>query len=368
MNSILIGNGINIQFAGKEYLNGNIIRRAINNVMTGCFSSVDYPQEVMRWVYILHGAFPEILNGGLDNYAYTSFEKESLKDLKKRYHISEEYSVYEIGIEDYFLLHDLFCSKYNVSNPDSYAIREVLKRLFLDAIYNTGKIQKIHKEFPRGFKKFLESHDSIFTTNYDNNIEKVISKGVLHLHGSFDVISETYDIDSFRNQLSDKPAQDFNITEKNQHLYSNAIMSYGGYLKDYATKQYQRANSVIDKFADGYKNNPQLKQLIEEWEGSSNGIIQNLFEGVMLKVENPELRFRDEYPIDELANINGTLRVLGLSPNNDIHLFKSIIENEEIDRIEYYCFDDKEAEIVKGVFRSKNVDILDVKTFWETMN
>jgi hypothetical protein len=368
MKSILIGNGINIQYGGKAYLNENIIRRAINNILAGKFPSVDYPQEVMRWVYELNGIFQAVLRGEFDNYAYASFEKESLNDLKRRYETQKEYSVYEIGLEDYFLLHDLLCTKLNVHNPQRFEIREVLKRFFIDSIYNSGKIQEIYQSFPKSLKSYLENHDKIFTTNYDQNLENFTDSKIFYLHGSFKQISETYDIESFRNQISDQPAQGFDINDHNRHLYSNAIMAYGGHLKEFASKQYEHANNAMESFAEGYKIDPKIKHEIEEWRDSSNYITQNLLEGVLLKAQNPELRFKDEYPIEVLDNIKGTLRILGLSPNNDIHLFSSIIKNEQLEKIEFYCFDENEAETAKETVSNKDVKILDVVKLWEGLN
>jgi len=368
MESILIGNGINIQYGGKEYLNGNIIRRAINNVLTGSFPSVDYPQEVMRLIYELHAIFPAVLKGKFDNYAFASFEKESLTDLKQRYNTHKEYSIYEIGLEDYFLLYDLFCYKLGVTNPESYGIREVLKRFFFDSIYNSGKIQKIYKNFPQDLRGYLKEHDKIFTTNYDQNLENFIDSKIYHLHGSFNELSETYDIDSFRNQLSDQPAKGFDINENNRHLYSNAIMAYGGQLKEFASKQYKRANNFMESIAEGYKDDPEIKEEIKDWKNSSNYIVQNLLEGVMLKAQNPELSFKDKYPTEELDKIEGTLRILGLSPNNDIHLFSSIIENDQLEKIEFYCFGENEAEEIRRTFPDKEIEILNVVEFWESLN
>ncbi|NGP89933.1 hypothetical protein [Fodinibius halophilus] len=368
MKSILIGNGINIQYGGKEYLNGNIIRRAINNVLAGSFPSVDYPQEVMRWISELNGIFPAVLRGEFDSYAFVNFEKESLNDLQKRYDAQKEYSVYEIGLEDYFLLHDLLCSKLNIHNPQRGETREVLKRFFLDAIYNSGKIQEIYQNFPKSLRSYLEDHDKIFTTNYDRNLENFVDSKIYHLHGSFDELSETYDIESFRNQISDRPAQGFNINDDNRHLYSNALMAYGGQLKEFASKKYKRANNYMDSMAEGYKDNPEIKEEINDWKNSSNYITQNLFEGITLKAQNPELKFKDKYPTEELEKVKGTLRILGLSPNNDIHLFTSIIENNQLEKIEFYCFDKNEADEVRRMFPNKEIETLNVIEFWGSLN
>lgn len=367
MHSVLIGNGINIEFSGAEYLNKNIIKRAINTVLSGAFETDDYPQEILEWLYKLYEIFPDVLKGKFDNFTYATFERNSLKDLKRRYNLNEDYEIYQVGIEDYFLIHDLFCYKHGIQNPNNFMFRVCLKRLFLDAIYNSGKTQNIHSKYPGNLVRFLENHDYIFTTNYDNNLDNVVSKEIHHLHGDFNVLSETYDLNSFRNQISDKPGEGFNITEKNKHLYSNAIISYAGDLKVFAIKQFSRANSTMEAFADGIESDSNLKQEIEKWKDSNNELIRRMYEGVMLKRDNPELKFKETPSQDILEGINGTLRFIGLSPNNDIHLFSSIIDNENIDKIEFYYFDENEIKEVENIFRKKEIVTLPVHEFWKSM-
>ncbi|MEP1939489.1 MAG: hypothetical protein ABJK11_08005 [Balneola sp.] len=367
MGSILLGNGINIQFGGKQYFNSNIIKRAINNILTEQFDRYDYPQEILQWVYLLNEVFSDILKGEFDKYAYLSFEKDSLNDLKKRYNRGYKYEVYEIGLEDYFLIHDLFCSKNKIHNPESFEIRESLKRLFADSIFNSGSIQHIYKNFPEEFKSFLLKHDQIFTTNYDLNLDQVVNDRVIHLHGNFTELSEVYNVNSFRNQISDTPAKDFKITESNRHLYSNIIMSYGGYLKEYGISLHKKANSGIDKFAKAYKNNSKVRKDIEAWKNAPDELTRRLYEGVLLKVNKPELNFNEPYGGDEIKKIAGSLKLLGLSPNNDIHLFSEIVENNQIDKVEFFYFDPHELDIAKKLFQKKKIIGVNVQNFWESI-
>ena len=367
MGSILLGNGVNIQFGGSEYSNTSIIKRAINNILTEHFDGYDYPKEILQWLYLLHEAFSDILKGKFDRYAYLSFEKDSLSDLKKRYNRGYKYEVHEVGLEDYFLIHDLFCSKNKIHNPESFEIRESLKRLFADSIFNSGNIQEIHKSFPEKFQSFLLNHDQIFTTNYDSNLDQLINDRVIHLHGSFTELSEVYNVNSFRNQISDAPAKGFKITENNRHLYSNLIMSYGGYLKEYGIPLHQKANSAMDKFAIAYKNDSKVREDIEAWKNASDELTKRLYEGVLLKVNQPELNFDEPYGQEEFKKIAGSLKLLGLSPNNDIHLFSEIIENNQIEKVEYFYFAPYELDMAKKIFQKKKILGIDVHKFWQSV-
>jgi hypothetical protein len=367
MDSILVGNGVNIQFGGKDYTNASIIRRAINNVLSGNFLKGVYPHEVVRYVYELKKIFPEVLEGKFDRYVYADFEKKALSSLQQRYNKGQMYNVSQIGIEDYFLLHDLLCAEYDIHNPESYHIREILKRFFLDSIYNQGKIRKNYQLFPQSFNNFLKKNDKIFTTNYDQNIENASDREVFHLHGSFNTLDEVYDTNSFRNKISDQPGKGFEINGNNRHLYSNALLAYGGYLKNWFMKQHKRTNNALSSFSEAYKTDSNLKNDMEKWKDSSNYILSNLYEGIKLKTENPSLNFEENYHLDKLNTISETLSILGLSPNNDSHLFDTINRNDEIEKIKYYCYNKNEAQTAKSIFSDKNVFILDVNKLWEKL-
>jgi len=81
--------------------------------------------------------------------------------------------------------------------------------VFIDSIYNNGKINSIYQHFPQRFIEFVNEFDCIFTTNYDKNIELATGREVLYLHGA---------------------------------------------LKKFASDGQENANSAIIKFAEGYLN------------------------------------------------------------------------------------------------------------------
>lgn len=82
LKSIIIGNGVTIQFGGKDYLNDKIIKRAINNVNTKKFPSEIYPREIKEWLLLLHSRVVDIVAGKYDACAYTEEMKQSLKYFK----------------------------------------------------------------------------------------------------------------------------------------------------------------------------------------------------------------------------------------------------------------------------------------------
>lgn len=366
MKNALIGNGVAIQFGGTAYLNGNIIQRAIDNIRTGNFPPELYPKECADFVEQLQREHAKALNGEYDQYVFTSYDRASLADFKARYDKRREYAIGEIGFEDYFLLFELTHNKLGIQNPERFNSRGVLRRMFLDSVFNGGEIETYHESFPVKFIDWLNQHDNLFTTNYDSNIGTVANSEVYHLHGSFRVLSETYDPNSFRNQLQDDLLDGEVMNENYPHLYSTCLVSYVGDLKSHSMGQSSLANSAMQKFVDGYNSDPAIRQQIDEMD-ESNVLVKRLKEAIKLKVENPDLEHEEQYPHDRLKHITGKLSILGLSPNNDGHLFTQIIENDQIDEIVFYFFGDTEAADASKRFADKKLTLRDVREFWAEM-
>jgi len=309
MKNILIGNGLNIQFSGSEYSNKSIFERALYKLKSNDFPSDLYPKEIGQWLILLFAEVVNTINGKYDKFASSSFEKRALQNFKKRHETKKIENVYDIGFEDYFLIHDLFCCKNKIANPQRYEYRECLKRLFIDSIYNNKKILHIYKKFPVQIVGFLKSFNNIFTTNYDNNIEQASGRKVYYLHGAFHILDEVYDKNSFRNMLSDRPIDQVGFNKNFSYLYSNILSSYAGEMKEYSMGVNAKANSAISKFAEPYENKPELRCQIESWENCDNGIVRRLFELISLKTKNNSLGFKENYPIEEFRNIQGDLTI-----------------------------------------------------------
>lgn len=363
MRSVLIGNGVTIQYGGADYLNSKIIRRALDKIQSGKFPATVYPKECAEFVIALQKEHVRVLNGEYDSYVITSYDRSSLKDFKNRYDKNRSYSVTEIGFEDYFLLFELVHNKQGIGNPDRFYSRAVLRRMFLDAIFNEGKIETIHKHFQIGFVSWLKKHDYIFTTNYDSNLENATGRNIHHLHGAFSMLSETYNPKSFRNQLEDDLLNGEVVDHNYLHLYSNCIVSYVGYLKSYSMTLASNANSAMEKFVSGYQNDPEIRRQIDEMD-ESNALIKRLKEAIKLKAKRPDLKHSVQYPHQILENISGSLEIIGLSPYNDGHLFTQVLENNQIVEIIFNYFSDQEASEAKHLFKSKNLKLQNVREYW----
>ncbi len=366
MKSALIGNGVAIQFGGTAYLNGSIIQRAIDNVRSGNFPAHLYPKECADFVKQLQREHLKALNGEYDQYVFTTYDRASLTDFKARYETGREYDLTDIGFEDYFLLFELTHNKLGIQNPERFNYRSVLRRMILDSVFNGGEIETYHESFPARFVDWLNNHGYLFTTNYDSNIDAVASSEVFHLHGSFRVLSELYNPNSFRNQLEDDLLDGEKMDENYHHLYSTCLVSYVGDLKSSSMDEAARANRAMQKFVDCYNNDPNIKKQIEEMD-ESNVSLKRLKEAIRLKLKKPDLKHGEQYPHDHLKHISGQLSILGLSPNNDGHLFTQLNENDKIDEIVFYYFGDIEAADAKRRFKNKKLILKDVREFWAEM-
>jgi hypothetical protein len=365
--NILIGNGINIQHKGYEFTNASIILRTLKN-----YESPDFPKHILIDEPILAKCYfgqlfsevKAICNGEYDLHTNCTAEKRALKGFKDKYGDKISLKITDIGFEDYYLIHDLVCHKIRLGNPDQYNVRESMKWSFLHAIYNNGSVNCVAEEFTQEFIDWLNEFDNIFTLNYDENIEIATGKQVYHLHGDFSTRQDIYMPESFRNQLSDRPIDDSIIDENNSHLYSIAVSTHCGDYKESLIKQHEMANSAVKKMAEGYISNPDIKKEIDEWINEDNELVSRLGESIKLKVENPELEYTENYPIEKFEGIDGELIILGLSPYNDLHLFE-LINNSKIDKCIFYYFDETEKDIVRNLLHDTELEFINVNTFWK---
>jgi len=363
---ILIGNGINIQYGGAQYLNSNIINRTMANAKNGHYEfgmqKTIAPNELHKFFALLRNVvIKEVLEGKYDQYVLSGEEKRALCDFHERYPCSNT-DICQIGFEDYFLVFRLLHNKFNEDDIIRNGSKTALKRLFLDAIYNNGHLSAIHEDFPEGLISFLNEYDTLFTVNYDANIERATGRDAVHLHGQFDVLEDVYDPNSFRNQLPDRPSDNFDIPDEWRHTYCNAIMDFS---KDFQVAMNSHANAGLQKLVAAATNNADLLGEIENWKDDSNTHVRNLYYAYKAKQENANLELR-EYPLSKIDGIFGHMHILGLSPNNDTHILEHIRANNGIDMIRYYYHSKEEGQRTKEYFGNKKVECLDVRDLWDS--
>ena len=372
MKNILVGNCINIQYDKVNCAPKNIVLRMLlsfDDEDFPCDYIVDDPMLLKNYIGKLFLAAREAIDGEFDKYTNCTAERKGLDDFKQRYADKKKsLRITDIGFEDYYLIHDLFCHKSHIYNPEQFTIRESLRMAYLHSIYNHGKLNLLYKQYDKGLIDFLNSFDNIFTTNYDNNLESVTEKEIYHIHGRFDKFSETYNPNSFRNTLSDNAIEGIPNEPQYQYLHSTALSTYCGDYKKYQIKKNILANEAIEKMANGYQTMESVKQDIDSWKYSNNQLVVNLGEAIKLKVANPDLQFQEDYFIIEFQSITGELVILGLSPYNDYHLFE-MIDSALLANCIFYYYDESECKRISLLLpKTKGEERLhfkNVKDFWE---
>lgn len=375
MNNLLVGNGINIQFGKSDYGSQQIVLRILKNCDRDDFPThiiIDCPHYMKSFIGKLYLESRSIINGMYDSYVTCTAEKNSLAAFKEHYKDKiGTLKVTDIAFEDYYLIHDLVCHKLKITNPEQFNVRKALEISYLYSIYNDGKINELYKLFPDKFITFLLEFDSIFTTNYDSNVELSTHKTVYHIHGDFNQIDDVYNADSFRNQLPDAPIKNIEIDENYFYLYSNAITTHCGEYKEFQIHQATLANQSVEKMAEAYRTDPKIKEEIDSWTTSSNSLTANLGLAIQIKAQNPYIKFSEDYHFDKLENMDGCIEILGLSPWNDFHIFEAV-DNANIEKCIYYYNSEKACsricQLLPRLNRLNRIELKNVKLFWEKMN
>ena len=358
----LFGNGLIIQYGGSRYTNAQIITRALETIRSGEFPEHLYPAECADLVLVLRAEARSVLMGAYDRFAFAGFEKAALESFKSRYAGSRRLTVESIGFEDYFLLFELAYNKLGKTNPERFMSRGVLRRMLLDSIFDRGAIQEVHKRFPGGFLDWLSEFSLVFTTNYDGNLESAGAREVLHLHGAFDVLSDVYDPNSFRNQLSEDLLNGEKVDWNYPHLYSTCLMWFVSDLKSSSMEQAGQANLAMEKLAEAYKNDPKARADIDAWEDAPS--MATMREAIQLKSASPDLQHAEQYPVARLREAEGELSIIGLSATNDNHVFDAVSASDGIDAVEYFYFTKSEASMVSKLLEGKNLQLTNVRDLW----
>lgn len=366
LNNLLVGNGVTIQFGGLDYSNKKIIKRARNNLYTGTYPDKLYHFDTILYFENLFENVPAILKGDYDSYT-AGIRKGSLDHFKNRYSGWKNIKLYDVGLEDYFLIHFLVSNRFKVFNPERYIITQSIKMMLVDSIYNGGKIQELYKNYSENFINYLNTFQNVFTTNYDQNLEIASSSSVHYLHGAFHILAEVYNPDSFRNRLADNQFMKNGLTnpEGFEHLHSTALMAYSGEDKEFLTEYPDIANHGIEKLVEGYKTNLTIKNDIDQWKYAESSLVRNAYSAIMLKLKE-DVEFQTTDSFNNFEEIEGELQILGLSPENDNHIFSRINENSKITRIVYYYFNEDDKKAAQAVFENGILVLKSVQNFWKT--
>lgn len=361
MKSILIGNGINIQFGNSAYTSKSILKRIEQNAKNGKYNSLFGDKISGDDIVIIFEGLVNIANGIIENTNMNisdNYLLDASDSFKERY-INPVKELYEIMLEDWFFLVHIFYEQNKDIRVDKKATMQGFKQIFLDGIYNDGNIQTIHLNMNDEVKNFLDSFDNIFTLNYDNNIELLLNRNVYHLHGDFSVLADSENIDSVMGYIKQKKGRT-SVISGMEHCYCNALFECSGKLKRAFAENAHRCIELSDRIVAAYDN-------YQSFQSKLGKYITVDAEMIKTKFEHPELKIATEYYFHEFKNIDGELYILGISPNNDEHIFDMIMENKKITNVMFYYWDKREKEIIKNrKFRS--LECRNVAELWKILS
>ncbi len=358
MKSILIGNGIDIQFGGKAYSNRFIMERAIFNALTNKYDILFGNQITGEEIKTLFEGFLTIANdllNGKYNSVKDSGIADAVNDFSYRFSEKKKFDKYfEIPLEDWFLLFALFFEDNNDLKKLYIASKQGFDRMILDAIYNDGEIQKLHKKMNKKVKNYFSSFDNVFTLNYDNNIESLCQRSVYHLHGDFSQLSDSENPNMVQGYCR-KKANKAVVIPGFEHCFCNALLNYSGNLK---LKQAE-TNAMLQKIFTEVKD--QIQSGDYSYKTKYRAVITahpEISEWLETYAANDGLSICSHYHFDEFKAINGELHILGLSPQNDSHIFRCINESDAT-KIVFYYFGEKPSSIniIKDVEFRKASDL-----------
>jgi len=276
--NILIGNGINIEFGGKDkYSNNAILQRMFTNMRAGRYTAVLPDCGIDLQI----GLFQDLRDILVNIDRYKSPEEYFFLDVEKA-RVKRQYrtdtALEDIGMEDYFLALEYGFREDDKEDFIHQAHRE-LQMPILDAIYNDGRINQI--DYGARFGDYLSSFTNVFTINYDGNLDKY-RDDVNHLHGEFSKLAAEYDETSDYSITNPEKCKAPLVVPGFEHVYSNTIMSW----------------YWLEKYG--------------EWLGNES-----------------------VFGADKFKAMQGKLEIIGMSPCNDEHLFL-MINNSKITSVDYY--------------------------------
>lgn len=368
-NNLLVGNGLDIQLGGFDYLNKWILTRMLAKAKIGkydsLFNGIISGDEIVELFLNMPSIARDVQQRKYDAVPYKCTDEQTVVLLRsaikgfQRTYTEDITSIEQLGMEDIILLFQI----YLLDNDDLLQYYKAAKQgycqMLLDAIYCEGKIQTL--SIPKAAKWYFLNFDNIFSLNYDNSLEKSLNRKVLHLHGDYKTI---YHSENHKNALGyyrhkKKIANKYLPTLKQCNC--NGILDFSGDMKySFATSStqcFKWFENVKDEIKSGKLNVDDLIRTLppDQRDMLTTGIEKNLYWG-------------DNYYFDVFESMTGELTIIGLAPNNDSHIFKCI-NKSNVEKVIFYRFgNESEADFKSKLKITKPVEIRDVKQLWDDLH
>lgn len=360
---VLVGNGINIQFGGPAYSSEFILKRIKYNCRLGKYDSLFGNKITGKELESIFKEFVNVANGIIEKrYNFITGDQdtiEAIDDFQKRY-TQKVLLPHEIMLEDWLLLIHVFFLLNDDLKSIYQSVIQGIEQLLLDAIYNDGRLQGLHQYMNEDVKNFFNEYETIFTLNYDNNLEYLTRKKVYHLHGDFSVLTSSENPNTVLGYIRKKEGKIVALSDM-KHCYCNALLNYSGRLKYKTAIQNHIAILESERLIKRYESDYAFKVSV---------MLNDTIEAQLIrtKVEHPELQMATEYYFHVFEAIEGQLDIIGLSPNNDAHIFDAILNNPKITKVTFYYFGEKERSFVEENYPKDRFKCESVQKLWSDLN
>jgi hypothetical protein len=306
-----------------------------------------------------------IINSQYDKYCVSTDDIALLTRLKEQY--TTDTDICNIGMEDFFVILRLINLRFDIR--EEKPMYDGFCWMFLDAIFNDGKIQKIASTVLPAYMKYitdiLGTYDDIYTVNYDKTAEIIAGKKVHYLHGDFETLLDQYNPKTVIGYRHFEKGVKNPVIPATKHIYCNGLMGFSGIHKEKIMQTLAEGEFSIETIMDKYSHGMSIKDLkvLERLKSSTKEADQFAFEIINAKVYHPELTIH-QYPMKQFRSLRGELFILGMSPNNDEHIWNAIINNKELTKITYYYHGCDSKKRLAALYPEPRINFSPDSDFW----
>lgn len=342
INSVLIGNGLDIQAGGDDNLNKWIIVRLLAKAKMSKYDVLFMdnqdatPLITGDEIVALFNGMVEIANNAREN-KYSHLVKDyddkdvidALEDFKARYKYRIT-NIEEIGMEDWILILLLFLIEQGDILEHYESVKQGFERMVFDSIYCEGNIQRLYSKMGKSAKLYFSNFDNIFTLNYDNTLEKLTNHSVFYLHGDFCTKSISENPNNAFGYWRKQNGQSIWFPPQFEHCNCNAILDFSG------NRKYKLATTLTKAFTEFEI----FKRTISDDKDSLENILKKFpveqREVIKIGVKK-NLQCGHNYHFQDFEQLTGILTIIGLAPQNDSHIF-SCINKSNIEKVVFYHY------------------------------
>jgi len=376
INSVLIGNGLDIQAGGDDYLNKWIIVRLLAKAKMGKYdvlfmnSQNDIPLITGDEIIALFNGMVDIANKAREN-KYDHLVKDNndqdvidaLEEFTARYTYKIT-SIEEIGMEDWVLMLLLFLMEQGDILDQYDAAKQGFERMVFDSIYCEGNIQRIYLKMRKSAKSYFSNFDNVFTINYDYTLEKLTNNPVFYLHGDFCTKSISENPNTAYGYLRKQNGQSLLYPPQFEHCNCNAILDFSGNRKYKLATALTKAFTECEKFKETISDDKYgLEHILEKFPAEQREVIR-------IGVEK-NLQCGHNYHFEDFEQLTGILTIIGLAPKNDSHIFQCINKSNIEKVVFFHYFDEKSDDEVEAEIKTINLEInkpyiiKNIKKLWD---